>query len=61
MALRRDKQPANPNGTETNELSQNLEGKLNDLIERIEKGFHRLPRIIGDILLKVLQPIVENI
>lgn len=61
MAPRRDKQPINSNGNETSELSYNIESKLNDLIERMEKDFQMMPGVLGDVLLKVHQPIVENV
>lgn len=61
MTPRKDKRPINLNDDETHELSHNIESKLDDLIERIKKEFQIMLGILGDILLKVFQPLVENI
>lgn len=58
MAPQRDKRPVN--GDKTRELSHNIETKLDDLIERMEQEFEMMPNILGDIMLKILQPLVEN-
>lgn len=46
---------------ETKESSQNFEGKLNDFLEIIEKGFQMMPNILAEVSLMVLQPVIENI
>lgn len=61
MTPRKDKQPANLSGDEANESSQNFERRLNDFFQKIEKGFQMMSDMLVKVLLRVLQPLVENI
>lgn len=42
-------------------MSHNIETKLDDLIERMEREFQMMLGILGDVLLKILHPLVENV
>lgn len=60
MPPRKDKQPINLSGNEVNEPSQNFGGRLDDLSKRVEKGFQMISDMLVEVLLRVLQPLIEN-